>query len=105
TAGHLVAKASSEKKVVEVRVAGRDGKPAKTLKAEVLACNAETDLAILRLAADDIPMAVSLAPAAKDGARESTPKPVVSVGWEKGDAPTALDEEVKTKVHLKRPGE
>jgi hypothetical protein len=32
------------------------------------------------------------------------PKNLLSVGWEKGDAPNCLDESLKGKVRLKKPG-
>jgi S1-C subfamily serine protease len=99
TACHVVPKS----KTVEILVAGsgtgKASKPGKTLKAEVLARSPEADLAVLRLPSEGAPPALPVAPA---GAK---PKLAVSVGWEKGDAPTALDESVKGKVRLKRPGE
>jgi S1-C subfamily serine protease len=80
---------------VDLRVAG-----VKTFRAEVLARSADADLAVLRLpAADALPAPVRVAPA---GAK---PKAVASAGWEKGDAPSVLDERLKGKVRLKRPGE
>jgi S1-C subfamily serine protease len=93
TACHVVPKA----KTVEILVAG--GKPGRTLKAEVLARSPESDLAVLRLPAEGAPQALPVAPTG------SKPKLVVSVGWEKGDAPSALDESIKGKVRLKRPNE
>ncbi len=93
TAQHIVSTA----KKVEVKVAG-----GKTFPAEVLASSAEGDLAVLRLnTVPGVPAPLKLAAA---GAK---PKTVSSVGWEKGDAPTAVDETLKekTKVRLKRPGE
>jgi S1-C subfamily serine protease len=90
TAAHVVGDA----KAVDVRVGG------KTLKAEVLTRSADADLAVLRLPnADGLPAPVRVAAA---GAR---PKAVASVGWEKGDAPSVLDERLKGKVRLRRPGE
>jgi S1-C subfamily serine protease len=95
TAGHVVPGA----KTVDVLVAGDGEGPGKTLKAEVLARSLESDLAVLRFSAADAPEALALAPV---GAK---PKRAVSVGWEKGEAPSAFDESLKGKVRLKRPGE
>jgi S1-C subfamily serine protease len=89
TAAHVVASA----KAVQVRTAA-----GKSATAEVLAKDAVTDLAVLRLPAVGLPDPVRLV---KPG---TTPKATVSVGWEKGDAPTALDEAITRKVHLRKPG-
>ncbi|WP_010035033.1 S1 family peptidase [Gemmata obscuriglobus] len=94
TACHVVEKA----KVVEVRVPGTKDTPGKTLKAEVLEREPAADLAVLRLSVEGVPGAVPLAPA---GVK---PKLVLSVGWEKGDAPGALDESLKGRVSLRKPG-
>ncbi|MDY3552157.1 serine protease [Gemmata sp. JC717] len=94
TAAHVVEKA----KVVEVQVAGTKDKPGTTLKAEVLERGAAADLAVLRLTADGVPEAVPLAPVG------GKPKLVLSVGWEKGAAPGALDEVLKGQVRLRKPG-
>jgi S1-C subfamily serine protease len=90
TAAHVVGDA----KTVDVRVGG------KTFKAEVLARSADADLAVLRLSnAEGLPAPVRVAPAG------TKPKVVASAGWEKGDAPSVLDERLKGKVRLRRPGE
>lgn len=95
TACHVVEKA----KTVEVLVPGEKGKPGKTLKAEVLERAPSADLAVLRMTAEGVPGAVSLAP------ENAKPKSALSIGWEKGDAPGALDEVLKGRVDLRKPGE
>lgn len=94
TACHVVEKA----KTVDVLLPGEKGKPGKTVKAEVLERDPLRDLAVLRMTADGVPGAVPLAPA---GAK---PKLALSAGWEKGDAPGALDETVKGAVNVRKPG-
>jgi hypothetical protein len=91
TASHVVATA----KAADVRVGS-----GKTFKAEVLARSTDADLAVLRFpTAEGVPAPVQVAPVG------TSPKAVVSVGWDKGDAPSALDETLKGKVRLRRPGE
>lgn len=91
TAQHIVKTA----KKVEVKT------PAgKVFKAEVLASSGDSDLAVLRLLTSaELPAPIKLA------ASGAKPKKVVSVGWEKGESPTCLDETLKGKVRLKKPGE
>jgi S1-C subfamily serine protease len=82
-------------KKVEVKVAG-----GKTFAAEVIARSPELDLAVLRLpTVEGFPAPIKLA------AKGVKPKDLLSVGWAKGDAPTSLDESLKGKVRLKKPGE
>ena len=91
TAEHLAPTA----KTVEVKVGG-----GKTFTAEVLARSAENDLSILRISTTEgLPLPLKLA------ATGVKPKDVMSFGWEKGDAPSGLDESLKGKVRLKKPGE
>jgi S1-C subfamily serine protease len=91
TACHIVPTA----KKVDVKVLG-----GKTYSAEVLARSPESDLAVLRLpTADGFPTPIKLAPVVVK------PKALLSIGWEKGDAPTCLDESLKGKVRLKKPCE
>lgn len=94
TACHVVEKA----KTVDVLLPGEKGKPGKTVKAEVLERDPLRDLALLRMTADGVPGAVPLAPAG------GKPKLALSAGWEKGDAPGALDESLKGAVNLRKPG-
>lgn len=91
TAAHAVA----DDKTVEVTLPG--GRP---LKAEVLARSADGDLAVLR-----VPLAKGLPAPLPLAAAGAKPKLAVSVGWEKGEAPGALDEVLTQKVKLRRPGE
>lgn len=91
TAEHIAPTAKS----VEVKVTG-----GKSFAAEVLARSAENDLAVLR-----IPTTEGLPTALKLAATGAKPKRAMSVGWEKGDAPSSLDESLKGKVRLKKPGE
>lgn len=90
TAYHVVERAKN----ANVRFVG-----GKMLQAEVLARSVETDLAILRLEnSDKLPRAIALAlPKAK-------PTQVISLGWPKGDAPSSLEEMIKSKVQVRRPG-
>lgn len=91
TACHIVPTA----KKVDVKVPG-----GKTYNAEVLERSPETDLAVLRLpTAAGLPSPIQLA------ASRAKPMNLISIGWEKGDAPSVLDESLKGKVKLKRPGE
>ena len=90
TAEHLVPTA----KKVEVKLAS-----GKTVTAEVLERSPEKDLAVLRiLGTEGFPKPVKLA------AERVKPKSVISFGWEKGDAPTSLNESLRDKVSLKKPG-
>ncbi len=91
TAYHIVPTA----KKVEVKVP--DGK---TYTAEVLERSPETDLAVLRL-----PTAAGLPAPIKLATGRVKPMSLISIGWEKGEAPTVLDESLKGKVKLKKPGE
>jgi S1-C subfamily serine protease len=98
TAAHLVARARR----VDVHVSAA-GKSVVHRDAEVLERSAEADLAVVRLrAGPGLPSPLSLADA-KHTAK--TPPRALSVGWASGAAPTALDEEVRDKVLLRRPGE
>jgi S1-C subfamily serine protease len=101
TACHVVPKARTVEVLVAGSGTGNESKPGKStkLKAEVLARSPEADLAVLRLPSEGAPSALPVAPAG------TKPKLAVSVGWEKGESPTALDESLKDKVRLKRPGE
>ncbi|HEV3385572.1 MAG TPA: serine protease [Gemmata sp.] len=91
TACHIVPTA----KKVEVKVSG-----GKTYTAEVFVRSPESDLAILRLpTSEGLPVPIKLA------AMGIKPKNLLSIGWEKGDAPNCLDESFKGKVRLKKPGE
>jgi Trypsin-like peptidase domain len=91
TAYHVVPTANK----VKVRVQG-----GKIFSAEVLARASENDLAVLRIAGTkDLPSPLRLA------ASGAKPKNLVSLGWEKSDAPTCLEESLKGKVPLKKPGE
>lgn len=89
TAHHLVPAAKS----AEVRTAG-----GRVATAEVVARSADQDLAVLRVAATDgFPDPVKLA------GPGATVEKGLSVGWS-GAAPTVLDEVVKGKVRVRRPG-
>lgn len=75
----------------------------KTYRADVVARTAEADLAVLRFATgDDLPAPLKFAPAAKP---VPVPFPVTGWGWEAGESPTALADEVESAVKLQRPGE
>jgi putative serine protease PepD len=91
TACHIVPTA----KKVDVKVPG-----GKTYTAEVLERSPETDLAVLRL-----PTATGMPSPLKLATSRVKPMNSISIGWEKGDAPTVLDESLKGKVKLKKPGE
>ena len=92
TAQHLVPTA----KKASVTVPG-----GKTFVANVLARSVEKDLAVLRIAGTAaLPRALPLAAA---GVKPE--KDLLSLGWAKGDAPTAIEETLLGKVRLKRPGE
>jgi S1-C subfamily serine protease len=91
TAAHILTTA----KTVEVKLAS-----GKTYLAEVIERSDETDLAVLRMpSAEKMPVLLKLA------AGGVKPKSFSSVGWEKGAAPTSLEEKLKEKVRLKKPGE
>jgi len=91
TACHLVPKA----KTAEVKLPN-----GKSYRAEVLERSSETDLAVLRLPSPEgMPAPIKLA------SGDVKPNQLLSVGWEKGDAPNCLDESLKGKVHLRKPGE
>lgn len=90
TAAHAVA----DDKTVEVTLPG--GRP---LKGEVLARSADADLAVVR-----VPLAKGLPAPLPLAAAGGKPKQAVSVGWEKGEAPGALDEVLTARVKLRRPG-
>jgi S1-C subfamily serine protease len=91
TAYHVVPTAKN----VEVKMPG-----GKTYTAEVIARSSEADLAVLRLlGTEGLPKPVKLA---EQGVK---PKNLLSIGWEKGDAASCFDENLKGKVHLKKPGE
>ncbi len=91
TACHILTAA----KKVDVKVPG-----GKAFTAEVLARSSECDLAVLRIpATKGLPAALKLSEA------RAKPKDLFSIGWEKGDAPTCLEESLKDKVRLKKPGE
>jgi hypothetical protein len=69
-------------------------------EAEVLARSTEMDLAVLRVpATEGLPAPLKLA------AKGTKPKAVMSFGWEKGDAPSGLEESLKGKVRLRKPGD
>jgi putative serine protease PepD len=91
TAQHIVPTA----KKVDVKTSS-----GKVFKAEVLARSSESDLAVLRLLTGAGLSAT--VPLAAEGAKART---VASIGWEKGDEPTCLEESLKQKVRLKKPGE
>jgi S1-C subfamily serine protease len=86
TAAHVVRGA----KAAEVRSAA-GGKARAYKDAEVLAASPAADLAVVRFATrDDLP-ALPLFPA---GSKPADRPAAFGVGWEKGDAPTAIEETV-----------
>jgi S1-C subfamily serine protease len=98
TAHHVVAGG----RTAEVRVAPAAGGPKAevTHRAEVLARSPEADLALLRMpAGDGLPAPLAIARG------EARPSSAVSVGWEKGDRPSAREEAVTGKVRIRRPGQ
>jgi S1-C subfamily serine protease len=94
TAAHVVPTA----RAVDVVISGTADKPGKVLKAEVLARSEKADLAVLRFPTDDGTAVIPVAPP------HSEPQAVVSVGWVQGVDPTVLDETLRGKVRLRRPG-
>jgi S1-C subfamily serine protease len=100
TAAHVVGK--SRQAEVHVSQPGKAGKPRIYRGAVVLASSASSDVALLRLPASaGLPDPVPLEP----GAVAKVPPRAVSVGWARGDVPTALSEVVRRKVMITRPGE
>jgi S1-C subfamily serine protease len=100
TAAHVVGTAREAH--VHVWQAGKPGKTQVHCGAVVLARSADADLAVLRLrAAAGLPEPVHLAPG---GEPAKVPASAVSVGWDT-ETPTALDEVIRRKALLRRPGQ
>src|SRR5262249_5801972 len=96
TAAHVVAGG----KKFEVRLRPAKGK-AKAHFAELLASDADSDAAVLRLTTDDDPPApLNLCPL--DDLPKKAPSVAASAGWASGEAPTVLDEAVTRKAHVRR---
>jgi S1-C subfamily serine protease len=104
TAAHVVGRSRQVEVHVAAAQADKPGKPRVFKGATVLAKSSpELDLAVLRLrVAAELPSPVALA-TVKGAAK--VPDRAVSVGWASGDAPTALDEDIRRKAVVRRPGE
>lgn len=98
TAAHVVPAA----RTVAVEISA--GKPRQYAGVTVLARSAEADLAVLRLRTqDELPAALPLAPPLKKASLP--PSGTFSVGWSRGNRPTATEETVRGSKLVRRPEE